>query len=81
MDFVLLGFWCFLSTGFLAMAILSLQFKKTLSQQLERAALAAAFQGPDVKELRPIFNRLLRAETIAFILTAIAALVTAISSA
>lgn len=66
--------------GFLVLAVFNYRFRKTIPKQIERAKKAAAFQSEDVGQLRPIFDHFLWVEIVAFILTAVAALVSAFSS-
>ena len=69
-------FWFFLAVSFLAMAICTYRIKRTLMPKwFKEAHEREAFQGVDIEKIRPLFNHMLAIETVAFILTAVSAIV------
>lgn len=78
--FILALFWSSLALLFAGLAYFSYKFRIEIPKHIAAADQVAAFQGADVKKLSPIFDHLVEFETVAFVLTATAALVTALVS-
>jgi hypothetical protein len=77
----LIFFWVWLAVAFGALAIYTYRVKHVmLPKWFEESHHREAFSGVDIEKIRPLFNHMLTIEIIAFILSAVAALVTFLTS-
>jgi len=69
-------FWLFLAVAFFAMAWRTYKLRQgVVPKAIEEAQKGAYFAGDDVTKLKPVFDHMLLIESVAFVLTGIAALV------
>ena len=72
-------FWVSLAGAFAVMSILSLRLRRKMPSQIAAANATGDSSGPDMRTLAPVFNEMLVLEFLAFVLTSIAALISALS--
>ncbi len=76
MDSFLGFFWLFLSIAFFAIAWRTYKMRQvTVPRAITGAKAKAYFAGDDVAKLKTIFDETLAIETLAFLLTAISAII------
>lgn len=68
-------FWLFLAVAFFAMAWRTYKLRQGVPKAIKKAKERAYFGGDDVAKLKPVFDHMLLIESVAFVLTGIAALV------
>ena len=69
-------FWLFLAVSFLSMAICTYRIKRTLMPKwFKESHHQEYWGGVDIEKIRPLFTHMLAIETVAFLLTAVSAIV------